>query len=64
MALAKNGAALVVKEIDINHEKLSRTVQNLLNNQSQLKTMADASKKIAKPNATLKIIDQAMELIK
>ena len=64
MALAKNGAALVVNESDINHEKLSKTVQNLLNNQSQLKTMADASKKIAKPNATLKIIDEAMELIK
>ena len=56
-ALRKRGAALVIKENDLNGEVLYNKIKNLLNEKSRLKDMSMNSLKLGKVDATEKIVD-------
>jgi|TARA_Y100000310_G_scaffold340563_1_gene436766 UDP-N-acetylglucosamine--N-acetylmuramyl-(pentapeptide) pyrophosphoryl-undecaprenol N-acetylglucosamine transferase len=62
-ALAKHGAAAVIAEKDLIPEKVADLIQSLLNEESQLKGMAEASLKLGKPNATSEIVNEILALI-
>ena len=62
-ALAKQGASAMIAEQDLVPEKVAGMIQNLLDQENQLKEMAEASRKLGKPNATAEIVDHALELI-
>ena len=62
-ALAEHGAATLIAENDLIPEHTANLIQNMLDQEIQLKEMADASLKLGKPNATSEIVNHAMELI-
>ncbi len=62
-ALAKHGAAAMIAEKDLIPEKVASLIQSLLDEESQLKKMADASLKLGKPNATAEIVNETLALI-
>ena len=43
--------------------ELASIIQNLLNNKVKLKSMANSSKKLSKPDATAIIVQQALRLL-
>ena len=63
-ALVKSGAACMLEEKNINPKRFSITIQNLLLDDEQLKSMSKASFKLGKPKATSDIVDEAIALIK
>jgi len=63
LSLAEHGAASIIAEDNLIPEKTANLIQNMLDQKSQLKEMADASLKLGKPKATLDIVNHAMELI-
>lgn len=63
-AIEKNGGAEVILDKELNGERLISTIENLIVNPSRLEKMAQASKKIGKPEAANKIAKEALELIK
>ncbi|MBT4318916.1 MAG: undecaprenyldiphospho-muramoylpentapeptide beta-N-acetylglucosaminyltransferase [Candidatus Marinimicrobia bacterium] len=62
-ALADNGASIIIDENKTMPTELASIIQNLLNNKVKLKSMANSSKKLSKPDATAIIVQQAMRLL-
>lgn len=58
-----NGAALVIKEKDLNWEKLLSEIDSLLSDRSRLKIMSNNSKKMGKYDSTQLIIEEIDKLI-
>lgn len=63
MALVKNNAAVLVKDVNAVQE-LIPTALKLLENNSQMETLATAIKKLAMPNAAEIIADEVLKLVK
>jgi UDP-N-acetylglucosamine--N-acetylmuramyl-(pentapeptide) pyrophosphoryl-undecaprenol N-acetylglucosamine transferase len=63
LSLANHGAASLIAENNLIPEHTANLIQNMLDQETQLKEMADASLKLGKPNATSDIVNHAMELI-
>jgi len=63
LSLAEHGAASLIPENDLIPEHTANLIQNMLDQETQLKEMAAASLKLGKPNATSEIVNHAMELI-
>lgn len=63
MALVKNSAAVLVKDVNAVQE-LIPTALKLLQNNSQMMELSDAIKKIAMPNAAEIIADEVLKLVK
>lgn len=63
MALVKNNAAVLVKDVNAVQE-LIPTALKLLQNNSQMMELSDAIKKIAMPNAAEIIADEVLKLVK
>jgi len=53
----------LIPESDLIPEHTANLIQNMLDQETQLKEMAAASLKLGKPNATSEIVNHAMELI-
>ena len=62
-ALADNGASIIIDENKTMPTELASIIQNLLDNKVKLKSMANSSKKLSKPDATAIIVQQAMKLL-
>lgn len=63
MALVNEGAAIMIKDVQA-EEKLISEALSLIQNKEQLKTLGENASKLAKPNATRTIVDEAIKLIK
>ena len=63
LSLSEHGAASLIPENDLIPEHTANLIQNMLDQETQLKEMAAASLKLGKPNATSEIVNHAMELI-
>lgn len=63
MALVKNNAAVLVKDVNAVQE-LVPTALKLLQNNSQMIALSDAIKKLAMPNAAEIIADEVLKLVK
>ena len=63
LSLSEHGAASLIPESDLIPERTANLIQNMLDQETQLKEMAAASLKLGKPNATSEIVNHAMELI-
>jgi len=61
-SFATSGAALMIKNADLNSATLSNTVLELANDKNRLKKMATATKSLAQINATDNILDAVIEL--
>jgi len=62
-ALADRGAALVLDQRRTSGENLARVIQMLDNDRTKLVQMATASKKLARPESTLKIVNLMEALV-
>ncbi|SJZ35555.1 undecaprenyldiphospho-muramoylpentapeptide beta-N-acetylglucosaminyltransferase [Selenihalanaerobacter shriftii] len=62
-SLEKRGAAKVILDDELTGEKLVKEVNNLIFDQDKLKSMAQASKKLGKPEAVENILRLVEELI-
>jgi len=60
--LAKNNAALVIEEKDLNAEKFAQEIIALLNDRPRLKSMSEAAKKLSHPNAAAHIAELAAKI--
>jgi UDP-N-acetylglucosamine--N-acetylmuramyl-(pentapeptide) pyrophosphoryl-undecaprenol N-acetylglucosamine transferase len=63
-AMEQQGAAILVRDVDLNGEVLIKTINELTCNPQKLDDMAIASKKIGRPEAAKSIADMALNLIK
>jgi UDP-N-acetylglucosamine--N-acetylmuramyl-(pentapeptide) pyrophosphoryl-undecaprenol N-acetylglucosamine transferase len=63
-ALQKQGAAKVILQKDLTAERLTKEIGTLLSDESELKAMADRSKKMGRPEATSLLVDQMERLLK
>ena len=63
MALVEKDAALMVKDSEIN-EKLFSLAFDVVNDEKRCKALSEEIKKLAKPNATLTIVDEAEKLLR
>ncbi len=61
-ALEKAGSAVVILEKELEEEKLSRTLIELLSDEARLKSMGEAARKLAKPNAARDIVKELLEM--
>ena len=62
MALVANNAALLVKDRDA-VKSLVQTFFDLVTDEEQIKELSENIKKLAKPNATIEIIDACETII-
>ncbi|HEX7416243.1 MAG TPA: undecaprenyldiphospho-muramoylpentapeptide beta-N-acetylglucosaminyltransferase [Smithellaceae bacterium] len=62
-AMAKAGAAVVIKENELTSSKLFGVVKNLLNNEKKLEDMKEKSAQLGNINAAVNIVDACMELL-
>ena len=60
-ALKKNEAAILIEEKDLNSEILLSNINSLINDDTKLKRMSDASKDLGNPNATKTIVDSIIQ---
>lgn len=60
--LAKNNAALVIEEKDLNTAGFAQAIIALLNDRSRLRSMSDAAKKLSHPNAAAHIAELAAKI--
>lgn len=60
----EGGAAKVLLEDELNGEKLAGRISDLLDNPKMLQTMAEKMKGMGKPDATDRIIDECLKLMK
>jgi len=63
MALVENKAAILIKDID-SKGQLFQQAFSLLKDETQLKTLSENIKKLARPNAAQDIVDVILELVK
>ncbi len=63
MALVNNGAALIIEEKDLTVEKLTQTVNDLLENREKLQSIAANAKAMAVTDATEKIYNTLCEIV-
>ncbi len=63
-ALQKQGAAKMILEKDLTAELLAHEIDNLLSDENRLRNMAEKSKKISRPEATSKLVDEMEKLLK
>jgi UDP-N-acetylglucosamine--N-acetylmuramyl-(pentapeptide) pyrophosphoryl-undecaprenol N-acetylglucosamine transferase len=61
--LASQGAAIIIEEKDLTAEKLETEVRKLAANRSALNRMADAARKIGRPDATDVIYDHIRQAV-
>jgi UDP-N-acetylglucosamine--N-acetylmuramyl-(pentapeptide) pyrophosphoryl-undecaprenol N-acetylglucosamine transferase len=61
-ALVNFGAAQMLHEKSLNSKILMHTIMNLIHNKEKLERMALESKKLGRPNATIDIVDQILDL--
>jgi len=62
--LEKNGAALVLADKDLTGERLLMTIKSVVLDKSKLSGMAEAGRKLSKPDALEMILSQIKKLIK
>ena len=62
--LQKHGAAKVILEKDLTVELLTHEIDNLLSDENRLRDMAEKSRKISRPEATSKLVDEMEKLLK
>ncbi len=56
------GAAVVIREVDLDGAALARTITELLADAGRLRRMGDAARKLAKPDAAARIVDLLFEM--
>jgi len=61
-ALETAGSAVVITEKQLENEKLIQTLDEMLANPSQLKAMGEKASKLARPDATAKIVEVLFQL--
>jgi UDP-N-acetylglucosamine--N-acetylmuramyl-(pentapeptide) pyrophosphoryl-undecaprenol N-acetylglucosamine transferase len=61
-ALETAGSAVVILEKELEEEKLSRTLIELLSDEPRLKAMGAAARKLAKPDAARDIVKELLEM--
>ena len=62
-AIAKAGAAVVIKENELTSSRLFGVVEKLLNNEKKLEDMKEKSAQLGNINAAVNIVDACMELL-
>ena len=62
--LQKEGAAEMILQKDLTPELLARKLSSLLSDEERLKTMAEQSKKMGKPDATSLLVNEMEKLLK
>jgi UDP-N-acetylglucosamine--N-acetylmuramyl-(pentapeptide) pyrophosphoryl-undecaprenol N-acetylglucosamine transferase len=55
LALEKNGAALMIKNADLNGELLANTIRSLIQDKEKLADMAKSSRSMGRPDAAVEI---------
>jgi len=63
-AVANAGAAMVVDEKELDGRSLAAILLDLFDNESKLQSMADASRKLAKPNAAADVAKVVIEVMR
>ena len=63
-AMQQNGAAILIKDEELTGERLAETIISLLEDEKTLAQMADASRKLGKPDATERIAKAVLNLAK
>lgn len=63
-ALVKRGAAEMIEERDLTGESLAMHIRDLYHDPERLKSVAENSKKMGKPDASRVIVDRCMEIIR
>jgi UDP-N-acetylglucosamine--N-acetylmuramyl-(pentapeptide) pyrophosphoryl-undecaprenol N-acetylglucosamine transferase len=63
-ALKRSGAACVIPEKDLTPDRLSEEIHSLLADQTKLQEMAAKSRKLGKPDATWRLVDEMEKLLK
>jgi UDP-N-acetylglucosamine--N-acetylmuramyl-(pentapeptide) pyrophosphoryl-undecaprenol N-acetylglucosamine transferase len=61
--VAEKGAAVVITDKELTGERLSLTLTELLSEPAKLVQMAEASRKLGRPNATQDIVDRILSLV-
>lgn len=61
--VAENDGAIVVEDADFTGDVLADQIERFLNSPDQLRAMADASRKLGKPDAAQNVVAAALELI-
>jgi UDP-N-acetylglucosamine--N-acetylmuramyl-(pentapeptide) pyrophosphoryl-undecaprenol N-acetylglucosamine transferase len=64
MALVNNNAAVIIEEKDLNGEKLGAEMDRLLSDKALLKEIGDNARKMAVTDATQRICEIVISLIK
>jgi UDP-N-acetylglucosamine--N-acetylmuramyl-(pentapeptide) pyrophosphoryl-undecaprenol N-acetylglucosamine transferase len=62
--MEQQGAAVVIRDFELDGDKLMSVISELINNADKLSTMAIASKKLGRPEAANTIAKQAVALVK
>ena len=60
-ALKKNNAAILIEEKDLDSNILLSNINSLINDNTKLRSMSDASKNLGNPNATRTIVDSIIQ---
>ena len=63
-ALQKRGAAKMILEKDLTPERLASEIGSLLSDETSLRLMAEASRKMGKPEAASMLVDEMEKLLK
>lgn len=58
-----NGAGIVIRESDLTGERLRTVITELLSDSQRMETMSKNARKLAKPEAAIKIVDRIEELV-
>ena len=61
--LVDQGAALMIQQKELNKDSLSRMLQELIADNSQLESMAEAARAVGKPESTLRVVDLCLEVV-
>ena len=61
--LFQAGASVLIKEKELNTDRLFKSINYLINNKNTLKKMSLAAKVLGKPNATKKITDYVVDMV-
>ena len=64
MALVENGAAIIIEEKDLNGEKLTAQVNDLIKNPEKIRNLCENAKKMAVPDAADRIYNCLAALLK
>ena len=61
-ALAKQGAALMVEQRELNGDRLAAEILSLASDEGQRRRIAEAAGRMARPDAARVIVDKVLEL--